>query len=54
MKWIVDVKDMNDSIYQNYTKVNSDINWQLHTLKKFEPLRRLVDITIIFFIAVFI
>lgn len=37
-EWIVDVKDMNDSIYKNYTKVTSDILWQLHTLKKFVPL----------------
>lgn len=40
-EWIVDIKDMNDSIYENYTKVPSNIAKQLQNLKKFVPLHRI-------------
>lgn len=39
--WIVDVKDMNNSIYENYTKVQSNITEQLQNLKKFVHLDRI-------------
>lgn len=40
-EWIVDVKDMNNSIYENYTKVPSIITEQLQNLKKLVPLDRI-------------
>ena len=40
-EWIVDIKDMNDSIYENYTNVSSNIAKQLQNLKKFVPLHRI-------------
>lgn len=36
-EWIVDIKDMNDSIYENYTKVASKIAQRLLDLKRFVP-----------------
>lgn len=41
-EWIVDVKDMNDSIYENYTNVASNIAKQLQNLKKLVPLHRII------------
>ena len=38
---MVDVKDMNNSIYENYTKVPSIITEQLQNLKKLVPLDRI-------------
>lgn len=40
-EWIVDVKDMNDVIYKNYTGMESCIAQQLKNLKKFVPLRNI-------------
>ena len=39
--WIVDVTDMNNSIYENYTKGPSIITEQLQNLKKLVPLDRI-------------
>lgn len=39
-EWIVDVKDLNGSIYERYTRVPSEIVQRLRCLKKFVPLNK--------------
>ena len=41
-EWIVDVKDMNDSIYENYTMRPSEIAQRLQNLKKFVPQNKVM------------
>lgn len=40
-KWIVDVKDMNDSIYRKYTGVDTGVKEQLMCLKKNVPMENI-------------
>ena len=37
-EWIVDIKDLDKSIYKNYTGISSDLIRQLHYMKEFVPL----------------
>ena len=39
-EWIVDIKDLNKSIYAEYTSVLSDIIQQLYCIKKFVPIEK--------------
>lgn len=40
-KWIVDVKDMNSSIYEEYTKANTGISRQLRSLRRLVSLENI-------------
>ena len=40
-EWIVDIKDMNESIYKQYTGVESKVVRQLKTIKKCVPIEKI-------------
>lgn len=40
--WIVDIKDLDESIYEKYTGVSSGIKQQLHDIKEFVPVDKVV------------
>ena len=41
-EWIVDVKDMNESIYKQYTGVDSKVVRQLKAIKKCVPIEKII------------
>lgn len=41
-EWIVDIKDLDKSIYKNYTGISSDLIRQLHYMKEFVPLENVI------------
>lgn len=41
-EWIVDIKDLNKSIYEKYTGVSSDITQQLHDIKELVPVEKVI------------
>ena len=41
-EWIVDIKDLNKSIYEKYTGVSSAIIQQLHVIKEFVPVNKVI------------
>lgn len=41
-EWIVDIKDMNVSIYEKYTGVSSEIIQQLYYIKEFVPVDKVI------------
>lgn len=41
-EWIVDIKDMDKSIYEKYTGISSDITKQLYHIKEFVPVDKVI------------
>ena len=40
-EWIVDIKDMNESIYKQYTGIESKVVRQLKAIKKCVPIEKI-------------